>query len=108
MTPDVPPVIVTLANVAVVAFAVSMPPFPTLSAPVLSPRSVVASVVVDAASAIDSVVVQRSARVAMVNVCDVPADEVNVTLENSSSARFVPAKVIVPPVAESNVTVPLE
>jgi hypothetical protein len=47
MVPLVPPVIVTLATVTVEAFAVKIPPLPTLSPPVLSPRSEVASSVVD-------------------------------------------------------------
>ncbi len=41
------------------------------------------------------------------NVWVVPADESKIRLLNSFSARFTPAKVIVPPVAESNVTVPV-
>jgi hypothetical protein len=107
IVPDVPPVIVTLARVAVVAFAVRIPPFPMLSAPVLRPRSAVASSVVAEASETVRVPLQRSARVAMVNVCAVPAELVNVTLLNSASPRFPPANVIVPPVTESNITVPV-
>ena len=50
---------------------------------------------------------QRRPRVAMVNVCAVPALDANVTLLNSASARFAPANVIVPPVALSKITVPV-
>jgi hypothetical protein len=107
IVPFVPPVIVTLDTVTVEAFAVRIPPFPTLSPPVLSPRSAVASSVVEDASLIASVPPQRSPRVAMVNTCAVPADELKVMLLNSASPRLVPAKVIVPPVAESKTTLPV-
>lgn len=46
-------------------------------------------------------------RVDMVNVCGVPALETNVRLLNSGSPSGVPAKVIVPPLAESNNIEPL-
>src|SRR3990167_3516501 len=48
-----------------------------------------------------------SPRVAIVNVTVPAALEANVTLLNSSSARFAPANVIVPPPGESNITVPV-
>ena len=80
MIPDAPPVIVTLASVAVVAFAVRMPPLPTFSAPVLRPRPAVASSVVDTPSLMLRVPAQRRARVDIVNVCAVPPVEEKVTL----------------------------
>ena len=90
-------------NVMVDTFAVSSPPAAIVMLPVVMARfdADVVSVVVDAPSLIVSVPPSRNPRVAIVNVCEVPADEVNVTSSNSSSARFAPANVIVPPVAES-------
>ena len=70
-------------------------------------RSALASAVVDDASETVSVVSQRNPRVAIVNVCAVPADEVNVTELNSASAKFAPANVSVAPVALSKRTVPV-
>jgi hypothetical protein len=109
--PEVPPVIVTLDTITVDAFAVSVPPLPIfspgVSADAPSARSEVAKAVVDDASVIDRVESHRNPRVAMVNVCAVPALLVNVTLLNSASDKFDPAKVIVPPAAESNITVPV-
>jgi hypothetical protein len=58
-----------------------------------------------AESVIDRVPLHRSARKAIVNVCAVPPVLLKVTLKNSGSARFVPANVMVPPVAESKTTV---
>ena len=108
--PDVPPVIVKPLMMTVEAFAVRMPPLPTTtsaaSAAAPSARSADASAVVDVPSETVSVVSQRNPRVAIVKVCAVPAELVNVTELNSASAKFVPANVIEPPVAESNVTVP--
>jgi hypothetical protein len=106
-TPLDPPVMVKLVIETVLAFAVRIPPLPTLIAPVVSPKSEVASSVVDEASEIVSVVPQRSARVLMVKVCGVPADDENSALLNSASAKFAPAKVIVPPVPFVKVTVPV-
>ena len=109
--PDVPPVIVNVEMMTVDAFAVRVPPFPIemsgVSAIAPMAKSAVANAVVDDASVTESVVSQRMPRVAIVNVCAVPADDVNVTELNSASPRLAPAKVNVPPVAESNVTVPV-
>ncbi len=41
------------------------------------------------------------------NVWAVAAEELNTTVANSCPLRFVPAKVIVPPVGEVKVTVPV-
>ncbi len=109
--PLVPPVIVKALMRTVDAFAVRIPPFPIVmpaaSAAAPSARSAVASAVVEDASETVNVVSQRNPRVAIVNVCAVPALEVKVTLLNSASARFAPANVIVPPVALSKRTVPV-
>lgn len=105
--PLAPPAIVTLATTTVEAFAVRMPPFPTTSAPVESPRLTVASSVVEEPSEADNVPAHWRARVAIVNVCGVPALDVNVTLLNSGSLRLEPAKVTVPPTTEEKVTVPV-
>jgi hypothetical protein len=70
-------------------------------------RLVVSRVVVDVESVTVSVPLIRRYLVLMVKVCAVPADELNVTLLNSASARFAPAKVMVPPVAESKVMDPV-
>lgn len=107
MIPLVPPTIVTEERVTVDAFDVRIPPSPTLSPPVPRERSEVASSVVDDVSKMDSVPAHCSPRVAMVNTCAVPAELENVTLLNSGPVRFEPAKAIVPPVAESNNTVPV-
>ena len=107
MVPFIPPVIVTLVTVTVDAFAVNVPPFPTTRAAMLSPKSAVANAVVDDASDTVKVPPHRRARVAIVNVCAVPAEDVKVMLLNSASARLAPAKDIVPAVASSNVTVPV-
>ena len=105
IVPLVPPVIATLDTVTVEAFAVRMPPLPTLSAPPVRPRLVVASAVVEEPSEIVSVPPQIRALVAIVNVWADPADDVSETLLNSFPGRFVPANVMVPPVALVNVTV---
>jgi len=109
--PDVPPVMVTVLATTVEAFAVSVPPFPTLksdvSAEFPTARSVVANAVVEEPSATDKVVSHRIPLVAMVNVCGVPALDVKVTLLNSASLRLIPTKVIVPPAAPSKRTVPV-
>ena len=106
IVPDVPPVIVTPLTKTVDAFAVRMPPLPTTtsaaSAAAPRARSVVASAVVETVSETVSVVSHLNPRVAIVNVCAVPAELVKVAELNSASTRFVPAKVIVPPVALSN------
>src|SRR5947209_10790479 len=107
IVPLVPPVIATLDTVTVDAFAVRMPPLPTLSAPPVRPRLAVASAVVEEPSEIVSVPPQIRALVAMVNVWADAAEEVNEMLLNSLPGRFVPANVIVPPVALVNVTVPV-
>src|SRR3990167_2184063 len=67
----------------------------------------VSKAVCPAASVIVKTAPRRNPRVAIVNVWSAPEVDENVALLNSSSARFAPAKVIVPPVAESNVTVPV-
>lgn len=64
-----------------------------------------ARMVPPAPSVMVSVVAHCNPRVDIVNVCDAPPVELNDTLANSASPRFAPAKVIVPPVAESKVTV---
>src|SRR3989441_8481008 len=107
IVPLVPPVIATLDMVTVEAFAVRMPPLPTLSAPPVRPRLAVASAVVEEPSEIVSVPPQMIALVAIVNVWADAAEEANEMLLNSLSGRFVPANVIVPPVALVNVTVPV-
>jgi len=107
IVPLVPPVIVTLETVIVEAFAVRMPPLPTFIAPPVKPRLAVARAVVEDPSDTLRVPPQIMALVAIVNVCADPADEVNVMLLNSLLGRFVPANVIVPPVALVNVTVPV-
>ena len=111
-TPLVPPFIANVVMLTVDAFAVRMPPVPMLRAPALlrpSAKSAVARavVLVVVPSVTDNVPPQNNPRVAIVNVCAVAADDVNVTLLNSDSAKFAPAKVIVPPVAELKVTVPV-
>jgi len=107
MVPLVPPVIVTLETAIVEAFAVKTPPFPTVNAPPVNPRFAVARAVVEEPSEIVSVPPQIRARVAIVNVWADAAEEVNEMLLNSLPGRFVPANVIVPPVALVNVTVPV-
>jgi hypothetical protein len=107
--PLVPPVIVNVLMMTVLAFAVKMPPFPMLTSGVSaiapSARSAVARAVVETVSETVRVVSQRMPRVAIVNVCAVPEDDVNVTEANSASARFAPANVNVPSAPELNVTV---
>jgi hypothetical protein len=109
IVPVVPPVIVTVASVTADAFAVRVPPLPTprsgVSAELPKARSAVASAVVDEASVTDNVLNHLIPLVAIVNVWGLAADEVNVALLNSASAKFAPAKVIVPPAAAVNVTV---
>jgi len=107
IVPLVPPVIATLDTVTVDAFAVRMPPLPTLSAPPVRPRLAVASAVVEEPSEIVSVPPQMRALVAIVNVWADAAEELNEMLLNSLPGRFVPANVIVPPVALVKVTVPV-
>lgn len=107
IVPEVPPVIVTFETLTVAAFDVRMPLLPRLMAPPIRPRLTVASSVVLDASPTVNAPPHRSALVAIVNVCAVPADEANRTSLNSFSIRLVPPNVIVPPVAESNRTVPV-
>ena len=78
-----------------------------VSAPPNSPRAPVARTVPPEVSVIVNVFAQEISRVAIVNVCEVAADEVNVTLLNSVSGRALKAKVIVPPVAESKSMLPV-
>src|SRR5712691_9068426 len=106
IVPLVPPAIVTPETVIADAFAVRMPPLPTLSAPPVNPRLVVERAVVEVPSEMVNVPAHLSPRVAIVNVCAVAAEEVNVMLLNSLPGRLAPANVIVPPVALVNVTVP--
>src|SRR2546422_400778 len=94
-------------TVLVEAWAVGTPPLPTLSAPPVRPRLAVASAVVEEPSEIVSVPPQIRALVAMVKVWADAAEEVNERLLNSLPGRFVPANVIVPPVALVKVTVPV-
>ncbi len=105
----VPAVLLNDVTVIVLPFAVRMPfaPIVTVGAVIARLPTLVSSAVVLTPSVILNVPPMRRPRVAMVNVCAVPAELVNVTDENSSSARFAPANVIVPPVAESKVTVPV-
>src|SRR5438445_7771726 len=107
IVPLVPPVIATLDTVTVDTFAVRMPPLPPLRAPPVRPRLAVASAVVEVPSEIVSVPPQMRALVAIVNVWTDAAEELKETLLNSLPGRFVPANVIVPPVALVNVTVPV-
>lgn len=107
IVPLVPPVIVTVATAMVDAFAVRMPPLPTLIDPPVNPRLAVARAVVEAPSETVRVPAQISALVCMVKVCAPAADDVNVTLLNSLPGRFAPANVMVPPAALVNVTVPV-
>jgi hypothetical protein len=96
-------------DVIVLPFAVKVPPKPIVTAPAVIARfePLVSSAVVLVPSLTVNVPPSRSPRVDIVNVCAVPADEVNVTDENSSSARFAPANVIVPAVASLKRTVPV-
>ena len=107
MVPLAPPVTVTLVTATVEAFAVRIPPFPMTNTAVESPRPAVASSVVEEPSETVSVPLHRRARVAIVNVCGVPAADVNVTLLNSASLKLAPAKVIVPAETASKVVVPV-
>jgi len=107
IVPLVPPVIATLETLIVDAFAVRIPPSPTLKAPPVKPRLAVARAVDDDPSEMTSVPPQFRTLVDIVNVCAVAALELNVTLLNSLPERFAPANVIVPPVALLNVTVPV-
>ena len=100
--PVVPPVIVALDTVTVEAFAVRMPPFPTLRAPPANPRPPVASSVVETPSAIDRVPPHRRAFVLIVNVTGVAEDDEKVTLPPNSWARL--PNVIVAFAADVNVT----
>jgi hypothetical protein len=107
IVPLVPPVIVTAETVIADAFAVRMPPLPTFRAPPVNPRLAVARAVVEVTSEMFNVPAHRSPLVAIVKVCGVPAEELNVMLLNSLPGRLTPANVIVPPVALVNVTVPV-
>ena len=107
IVPLVPPVIVTPVTVMADAFAVRMPPLPTFNAPPVNPRLAVTRVVVEVTSEMFNVPAHRSPLVAIVKVCGVPAEELNVMLLNSLPERLAPANVIVPPVALVNVTVPV-
>jgi hypothetical protein len=107
IVPLVPPVIVTPVTVMADAFAVRMPPLPTFNAPPVNPRLAVMRAVVEVTSEMFSVPAHRSPLVAIVKVCGVPAEELNVMLLNSLPERLAPANVIVPPVALVNVTVPV-
>lgn len=95
-------------TLSVLPFAVRIPPAPTVNVSLaftsrLEPE--VSSAVVEEPSLIVMLVALR-ALVAIVNVWAVPAEDVNVRLLNSSSARLAPAKVMVPPVAELNNMLP--
>src|SRR6267143_1052440 len=105
IVPLVPPVIVTPVTAIVEAFAVRMPPLPTVRAPPVNPRSAVASAVVEVPSDTVRVPPQLSPLVCIVNVWADAADDVNVMLLNSLTGRLAPANVIVAPVALLNVTV---
>jgi hypothetical protein len=91
-------------------FAVRMPPADvsvTVGAVIARLEIDVSSAVVETASEIVNVPPICSARVAIVNICAVAPVLLNVRLKNSASPRLAPAKVIVPPTAESKVTVPV-
>ena len=105
ITPLAPPVIVTSSRDTVEAFAVRIPPFPMVRSPPVSARLAVASSVVDTASLTVRVPPYLRPRVAIVKVLATPEAEAKATLLNSSSERFVPAKVIVLLALESNVIV---
>jgi hypothetical protein len=105
----VPPKELKLVTVITDPFAVRVPPTPivTVGAVRASPPTLVSKAVVDELSLTVRVPATCSARVAMVKTCAVPAEDSNVTLLNSASPRFAPANVIVPPMAESNMIVPV-
>ena len=84
IVPFVPPVSVTFDTDTVDAFAVSIPPLPTLNAPPVKPRFAVESAVVEDESAILRVPPHFKGFVAIVNVCAVPALLVNVTFPPNS------------------------
>src|SRR5882672_3211478 len=105
IVPLVPPVIVTPVTAIVEAFAVRMPPLPTVSAPPVNPRLAVTRAVVEDPSDTVRVPPQFTPIVCIVKACADAADEVNVMLLNSVPGKFVPANVMVPPVALANVTV---
>lgn len=103
---NVPAEVSIEVTVIVLPLAVRMPPEPTVTVGAAIGRfaAEVSRFVVEVASLTWTVPALRP-RDAMVNVCAVAAVEANTTVENSTPARFDPAKVIVPPVAELNVTV---
>lgn len=89
-------------------FAVKIPPEPTVKvALAVSARfpTVVSRAVVDDPSLI-VILTARRPLVDMVNICGVPAEDWNVTVLNSSSDRFVPAKITVAPIADVKSTLP--
>ena len=99
MVPLVPPVMVTFTNRPAEAFAVRMPPLPTVRLGV-SPvvpicKSAVASSVVELESEMVIVESQRNDRVAIVKATALPEAELNVSESNSASDRLVPANVMV-------------
>ena len=93
-------------TVMTLARAFRAPFVPTVNVPALMARlaAEVSRVVVGIAS-LTCTVPALSARDAIVNVCAIPAEEANTTVENSFPLRLLPAKVIVPPVAEVKITV---
>jgi hypothetical protein len=107
IVPPVPPVMVTPETLRTEAFAVRMPPLPTFSAPPVNPKLAVARAVVEVPSETPSDPAHLTPLVAIVKVCGVTPEEVNVMLLNSLPERLAPANVIVPPVALVNVTVPV-
>ena len=111
IVPLEPPVIVTLFRTTVEALAVKVPRLPTLRSGVSTelPRSSppVAKTEPPAESVIDRVLNHRSPRVPIVNVREAAFEELNVTLLNSASERFEPAKVCVSPTESVKVMVPV-
>jgi len=106
IVPEVPPVIPTLETDTADAFAIKTPAFPIVSAPPVRERLDVARVVVPLPPCTVSVPAHFSPFVAVVNVT-VLDPPLNVTLLNSLTDRFDPAKVIVWDDDALKTTVPL-
>jgi hypothetical protein len=103
----VPADVSMLVTVRVEPSAVRIPPTPTVRVTALTAKfeALVSKVVVEDPSEMVSAAPILRPRVAIVKVWAVAALDVKVRLLNSFTDRFAPAKVIVPPVAEVNVTV---
>ena len=103
---NVPAEVLILWTVMELPLATRMPPDPIVMVVALMgrPDAEVPSEVVPDPSLTWRVVTFKP-RVASVNVWPEAAEDMNATVANSGPLRFVPAKVIVPPVAEVKVTV---